>query len=466
MRVSTRFRNVLALLPAAALWIAPAVAQDAPPPGGAEPAYGEVVSVHVVNVDVRVTDRDGRPVRGLVAEDFTLREDGEAVDITYFSEVPPRPGAPAAEAPADGASDGETEDDADVPSALLVFVIDDTAVEPRNRQRALEQVRDALDRGFDPYTAVTVAVIDGGLKILAQPTGDVSQLRAALDRIAEAPPQGIVRQRERDAELREVLSDVGGILREVRSGVTEPEEGVRRLNALVQRVQIESGRRRDENLDSLAALGGLVEALQPMPGRKAIVYLSQGLALRPGQAALDAILPALSEITSGGGVAPSSSIDARSAALGALDQQVRVQKRRPDGPAEDLVAVTALAAEAGVSLYAWRATDDLGVAPAELGGDGALGLTASVRGAREDSLTETLDALADGTGGRVALGPGFEGLVEAAVASFGGYYSLGWSPGHGGDRKLHELEVKVQRRGTEVWHPESYIALPPPGSGN
>jgi hypothetical protein len=42
----------------------------------------ESVQVNVVNVDVLVTDRDGRPVTGLTAADFTLYEDGKPMSIT------------------------------------------------------------------------------------------------------------------------------------------------------------------------------------------------------------------------------------------------------------------------------------------------------------------------------------------------------------------------------------------------
>ena len=460
MQLSRTACTILTTLWIALSWAAAtAKAQDPEP---SDQAYGEVVSVYVVDIDVRVTDRDGNPVSGLSAADFTLREDGDEVEITNFSEVPARP---KPERPDE--SEEPTLDES-VPSALIVFVVDDTAIEPRNRKRAIEQIGAAIDRGFDPYTAATIAVIDGGLRILGQPTGDATQLRAALAQLGDAPPSGITRQRERDAELREVLIDVGETMSQFRSQVIESNDAVRELNALTRRVQTEVGRRRAENLDSFAAMGGLIEALARMPGRKAIVYTSQGLAMRPGQAALEVIREALAEISArGDGEAFSASVDARSAMLTALDDQIRAQKRRPsrgNAPPQDLIAVSALAAKAGVSFYAWKAQGNLGVASAEFGPEAGLALTTSVRDARERSLTETLNVLADETGGRVAIGAGFEELVERAIADFGGYYSLGFSPTHGGDNQLHKLKLKVRGRGLDVWYPRSYVALPPAGS--
>jgi hypothetical protein len=45
----------------------------------------EQVEVHVVNVDVSVTDRSGNPVNGLTKHDFEIFEDGKPLKVTNFS---------------------------------------------------------------------------------------------------------------------------------------------------------------------------------------------------------------------------------------------------------------------------------------------------------------------------------------------------------------------------------------------
>ena len=52
-----------------------AVLSSAPLAAQQPPAFGEVVEVNVVNVDVYVTDPDGQPVSGLDKRDFELYED-------------------------------------------------------------------------------------------------------------------------------------------------------------------------------------------------------------------------------------------------------------------------------------------------------------------------------------------------------------------------------------------------------
>ena len=64
--------------------------------------FGESVEVNIVNVEVFVADKDGKPVSGLRRGDFELREDGKAMSITNFEafrqtpEPAAGPGRPAA----------------------------------------------------------------------------------------------------------------------------------------------------------------------------------------------------------------------------------------------------------------------------------------------------------------------------------------------------------------------------------
>jgi VWFA-related protein len=72
----------LVRLVAAALAAAPLLAQT-PRPVGQTGAFRSRITV--VPLDVRVLDRDGRPVTDLAQRDFTITEDGVAQTISYFS---------------------------------------------------------------------------------------------------------------------------------------------------------------------------------------------------------------------------------------------------------------------------------------------------------------------------------------------------------------------------------------------
>ena len=60
----------------------PALAQ----PADTDPAFGEIIDVRVINLEVVVTDRKER-VMGLTTDDFRLLIDGQEVPIEYFTEV-------------------------------------------------------------------------------------------------------------------------------------------------------------------------------------------------------------------------------------------------------------------------------------------------------------------------------------------------------------------------------------------
>ena len=77
MRARRLLRRLLA---SGALAAQPAPAQE---PG----AVRETAEVTLVEVPVRVVDRDGKPVRGLTATDFTLSDDGRPQTIVGFDAI-------------------------------------------------------------------------------------------------------------------------------------------------------------------------------------------------------------------------------------------------------------------------------------------------------------------------------------------------------------------------------------------
>ena len=90
--------TVIAATVLALVWAqAPAPQQATPPPQG-EPDLVLHVSVNLVQVDAIVTDRNGRHVPDLKAEDFEIFQDGRPQKITHCSYISLQPSA----APHDG----------------------------------------------------------------------------------------------------------------------------------------------------------------------------------------------------------------------------------------------------------------------------------------------------------------------------------------------------------------------------
>jgi VWFA-related protein len=137
----------------------------------------------VVELDVVVTDGDGRPIRNLTRADFEVQEDGKAQTLTLF--VPS--GSNAAPRSAD-ATESEDDEDADSrpPSRSIAVVVDDLHIAPEN----IEMTRRALRRlprelMGDDDSAALVSTARG---VLQQFTKDSAVLGQAIERlIAQAP---------------------------------------------------------------------------------------------------------------------------------------------------------------------------------------------------------------------------------------------------------------------------------------
>jgi len=137
----------------------------------------ESMEVRVVNVDVVVTDRDGRRVTGLTMEDFEILEDKQPQRITNFHEV--RGGEPQAMAQTTQA----TPPSGAKPRSFILFV-DNRAMHPVLRRQVVAELKHFVGERLRPEDQATVISWSNQLNIEAPLTTDRGILHAALDRIA------------------------------------------------------------------------------------------------------------------------------------------------------------------------------------------------------------------------------------------------------------------------------------------
>ena len=138
----------------------------------------ESIEVRVVNVDVVVTDRGGKPVKGLTKEDFEILEDKRPQKITNFYEVRSGEPVPAIE---------QTTQSAPVPAAKprnFILFVDNRAMHPLLRKQVIAELKKFVDERLRPEDHATVISWSGRLNIDAPLTTDRGTLHAALDRIA------------------------------------------------------------------------------------------------------------------------------------------------------------------------------------------------------------------------------------------------------------------------------------------
>lgn len=426
-----------------------------------ENIFQEVEEVHVVNLDVMVTDKDGNPVTGLTAEDFEVREDGRPVTVTNFYAVeggePVRlepdavaPGAGGAEetgaAPASPTPAPPPPSEADL---HLVVYFDNANIAPTHRERVLELLRRHLGEQWRPGMEVTLVSNERGVTIRQAPTGRRDLLLAALDDLGTSASRSARLDRDLQNLLRameRINVDQGNPSLGVRGGPPgvgpeeredlfgagaaerEQEEMTARVAAeavaLVPQMSAYSQVRSDEVRASLTVLERLIGSVAGLPGRKAVLYVSDGLSMNPAEALFEAF-------------------DQRFAALGPIPAiaAMRSESARFDlTPHFQQLAATANASR--VSFYTLDASPPSVVTRGGADRESNF-VSTEFTSTEERNEQESLQLLAESTGGMASFSSAtLDQVMERFFRDFDNYYSLGCAaePGQG----VRDLEVRLR----------------------
>ena len=453
------------------------------------PSFTEAVEVNVINVDVRVTDSNGKPIAGLRKRDFELFEDGKRVDISNFAAVEgglSREDGDETPAPPSGVA-------ADIPVAAapedvwnLIVYVDNFNLRPGNRARVLQQLRDFLGRELRPRDRVMVVSYDLGLAVRLPFTSDPAAVNSALAEVEKLATRGNSIDLERQQAFRQIMTIQEASVADYTNPRPCPLEIAKPAHDFAQL-------RRDEVMRNLGSLTVLVNSLSGVPGRKAVLYVSDGIPATPGEE----VFQFLAELCGGGstsglgrntpGNAPENDegedTDAEGRLIGPPDSRAEsldplavydtsalgpwAYKAASQAPLDaqgyslvkQLGALVAHANAQRVTLYTLQASG----AEAPAASNAASGPTerlfqfASIGTAQRASLQNSLHAMADGTGGRAMLDVNdFRPELARMREDFESYYSLGFTPNHKAAGGEHRLEVRVKRKGAQLRYRESY----------
>ncbi len=411
----------------------PAAAQKAPaakaePPAAKagqnerDAAFGESVNVNVVNVDVYVTDKSGKRVSGLTKDDFEITENGKTVAVTNFYAVeagralsvdddPPAvdtsaepPGPPGATKPVLLPEDQRLK---------LIVYIDNFNLRPFNRNRVMRELRAFLGTKLSKGDQMMLVTYDRSTHVRQTFTSDPDLINSALLSLEKISAQGV----HSDSERRDTLSKIED------SRSAAEAEGHARSYA-------ESAF--NDLSFSIDALKDLVSSLAGMPGRKAILYVSDGLQMIAGQDVFYAVQSKYAEQTTGLTTTMQYDASRRFNELAANANANRVTFYTIDA--------------AGLRVYSSISAEN------QTAGQGIY-----VDSVQISNLQAPLQMLAEKTGGvaiinRNLVTPALEKLAE----DFGTYYALGYAPTHYGDGRYYKIDVKVKRKGLVVRHREGY----------
>jgi VWFA-related protein len=415
VRTSPTFRLVSALL----LLGVVVFAQEVPPPdkppaekpserqvGGLR--FLDVTEVTVVNVEVTVTSKKG-PVLDLKPEDFEVFQDGKPQEITNFATFTraiPGVAAPAATPVPTVAPAVPTPELPEPPKReprFVAFYVDNENVMPMNRNRVINKVADWVYTYLKPPDQAMVVSYQRSLKVLQPFTSEPEEVAAAL-RVMKRYTGG--------------ATDAVNSRRDVEEYIEQNSNTASTVVQATDRARSFAREQYNNLTFAVGAIKELVGMMSGLPGKKAIIYVSDGLPMTPG---LELFYEIQDKYRN-----PSVLSEAR------------------DNDATQLFrSLVNTATAAGVTMYT---IDSAGL-------QSNLGIEAENRQPRSpisasimsSNYQDSLMFMAEQTGGLAILNandptPGLEKIAD----DFETYYSLGYRLIPSGQDRMHHIQVKVK----------------------
>lgn len=415
---------------------APAEARQTEPAG----VIQESVDVEIVNIDVQVTDRQGAAVTGLSVSDFQVFEHGRRVDPVNFHEV--------------------VIDDPEASTPIwLILYFDQHNMLSANRDRALAELEMDLPAVLeDRRVQVMVAAHDQAPRVLQGFTRDWGAIRRALAGLKGQETVGDARDGLRQSAQ---MSVTDAFQRMRGSDRLDRQNAALAVDALLGEMRTYAREVYADAESSFDALGSFVRTLSWLDGRKALIYVSDGVVERP----LGSLMEHLQDLLTGGATTSGALVESRTGGLaggtpgtgGVFDRDTSLEAGRLQQEVEQFRAtgtIRAIVAEAntyGVTLFAARPPPgDAATSARRSRGRGALLEISDYR--------EALHGLAEGTGGFARTGGGsLTGLLPRAVGRMQSYYSLGLSASDKAEGEFTAIEVRVKGRGLSAEYRHSYV---------
>ena len=275
-----------------------------PPPKAKEPQSTQPkqddttirIATELVQIEVIVTDKVGKPMRDLKREDFELKEDGKPQDVSYFSvgtattparwivteakakakDAPPTPVTPVLESRAAQNQSGR----------YIVLTIDDLHLSFGNLVYARQALIKFVDEQITNDDQVALITTSGQLGLHQQFTNNREILKRAINRLAFAerrvstnssdvprltPYQAeLIENNDREAlalAINDIMTKMPGTTRQM---ADSQARGSARM-VVAENTSITKA--------TLGTLENIIRSLRTLPGRKTMVMLSDGFLL-------------------------------------------------------------------------------------------------------------------------------------------------------------------------------------------
>ena len=380
------------------------------------------IKTELVQTDLTVFDKQGRFVEGLSPEQFELTLDGKPQAVSFFERVAAGSAAEAAQVakaggPAKDAGQSKTTSPPrPAPGAgrVIFFFLDDLHLSESSLARARKALTDFVERQMGQDDRVAIVSASGQIGFLQQLTDYKPMLRAAVERLnykrnpetysGKVPISEFEARRVTDHHDRDLFAyllaatineyQLKGPL--VRVAVNIVKNRVRRISAQLKTTTNEL----------LGVLESLMQSSSQLPGRKLVVFISDGF----------------------------------------------ITDVRGSNSMQLLKRVTEVAARTNVVVYTMDARGTFNDPAVDASRndfpDGlATGTQARNPSMEASALQEPLHVLADDTGGRAIINSNsFADAFRQAINETSSYYLLAWRP-ETEEQRTGRARIKVSVKG-------------------
>lgn len=375
-------------------------------PPAVEPILTLRSSTRLVQVEVIVRDKDGKPISGLTKDDFEIREENKPQQIRFFSDYTKHAGKQDVQLPP-----GMVSNRPEITGprrGVTVILIDSLNTEWATRARALDGLRKFLD-GAQPDDRIAIYTLGNSLKIFQDFTGDARALRAKMEKYKGGPLAG---SGDEPGLLDQLIPESIPVLQWAEDRETEFK--------MVNRARA-----------TLDTLEKVANHLGSTPGWKSLIWISNGVPLQVGM---------------------DMSMQGKTGA----GRMVRSGEMRGFGQ-EFESAVKALTSS-NVAVYPMDPRGLQGLPEFE-----GMGRPFSKATRPWQETNSMLKQLADKTGGRAYIDQNdilgsLKQVTDAAQTS----YSVAYYPSNPNfDGRYRGIEVRLNRAGLKADHRQGYYALDP-----
>ncbi len=390
-------------------------------------AFLEEVEVTVVNIEVYVRDKDGRPVAGLTIDDFEVFQDGQRRELTNFLFIDEsfRPSAQdlALQAPTpvddESASSTPLREAEPMPPEIkpihIVVFIDNENLRPFDRNRVLGHLQRFLADTVRPGVEAMIVAYQGSAEIVQPFTSDSRELAESLRSVRKNTGGRI----NRDAERANLVREIDRLRTEDPNSAGD-NQLTHKSSMVFDQIVAYADAATAETVRDINAIRRMSATLTGLPGRKYLIYVSSGLPMVPAK-------DLFYEFSQQYKAVSYNSMTAR------YDQRREYRSLAESANAQ------------GVTFYTIDAqglTPNAGIS-AERGvvGDPSSAVIAKI------NYEEPLFYVAERTGGLATVGTNdFAGGLDLVRQDLFTYYSLGYPITASGGDRVHRIEVNLPNR--------------------